>query len=31
MYQNAAEYTTLFKAAYDQYGELLKSLGIETK
>jgi tripartite-type tricarboxylate transporter receptor subunit TctC len=31
MYQNAAEYTTWFKAAYDQYGQLIKSLGIETK
>jgi hypothetical protein len=31
MYQTAAEYTTWFKAAYDQYGQLIKSLGIEAK
>jgi tripartite-type tricarboxylate transporter receptor subunit TctC len=31
MYQNAAEYTAWFKAAYDQFGVLNKSLGIEAK
>jgi tripartite-type tricarboxylate transporter receptor subunit TctC len=31
MYQNAAEYTVWFKQAYDQFGMLYKSLGIETK
>jgi len=31
LYQNAAEYTAWFKAAYDQYGQLIKTLGIETK
>jgi len=31
LYQTAAEYTTWFKAAYDQFGQLYKSLGIETK
>jgi tripartite-type tricarboxylate transporter receptor subunit TctC len=31
LYQNAAEYTTWFKAAFDQYGQLNKSLGIEAK
>jgi tripartite-type tricarboxylate transporter receptor subunit TctC len=31
LYQNAAEYTVWFKAAYDQFGQLNKTLGIETK
>jgi tripartite-type tricarboxylate transporter receptor subunit TctC len=31
MYQNAADYKVWFKQAYDQFGELYKSLGIETK
>jgi len=31
MYQNAPEYTVWFKKAYDQFGDLYKSLGIETK
>jgi tripartite-type tricarboxylate transporter receptor subunit TctC len=31
MYQNAADYTVWFKKAYDQFGDLYKSLGIETK
>lgn len=31
MYQNADEYKVWFKAAYDQFGMLYKSLGIETK
>ena len=31
LYQTGAEYTTWFKAAYDQYGQLNKSLGIEAK
>ena len=31
MYQNAAEYTPWFKGAYDQFGSLVKSLGIEIK
>jgi tripartite-type tricarboxylate transporter receptor subunit TctC len=31
LYQSAAEYTTWFKAAYDQYGRLIKTLAIETK
>jgi tripartite-type tricarboxylate transporter receptor subunit TctC len=31
LYQTAAEYTAWFKAAYDQFGQLYKSLGIETK
>ena len=30
-YQNAEEYKVWFKAAYDQFGTLYKSLGIETK
>jgi tripartite-type tricarboxylate transporter receptor subunit TctC len=30
-YQNAAEYTVWFKQAYDQFGMLYKTLGIETK
>ncbi len=31
MYMNAAEYKVWFKQAYDQYGELVKTLGAETK
>ncbi len=31
MYQTAAEYKAWFKQAYDQFGSLYKSLGIETK
>jgi tripartite-type tricarboxylate transporter receptor subunit TctC len=31
MYQNAEEYKVWFKHAYDQYGELVKTLGGETK
>jgi tripartite-type tricarboxylate transporter receptor subunit TctC len=31
LYQNAAEYTAWFKDAYDQYGKLIKTLGIEIK
>jgi len=31
MYMNAAEYKVWFKQAYDQYGELVKTLGGETK
>jgi len=31
MYQNAEEYTPWFKQAYDQYGQLSKTLGIEVK
>ena len=31
MYQGAEEYKVWFKQAYDQYGMLYKSLGIETK
>ncbi len=31
LYQTATEYTPWFKAAYDQGGQLIKSLGIETK
>jgi len=31
MYQNAEEYTIWFKAAYDQFGSLVKTLGIEIK
>jgi tripartite-type tricarboxylate transporter receptor subunit TctC len=31
MYQGANEYKVWFKKAYDQFGELYKSLGIETK
>jgi tripartite-type tricarboxylate transporter receptor subunit TctC len=31
MYQSAEEYKTWFKQAYDQYGQLIKTLGIETK
>jgi tripartite-type tricarboxylate transporter receptor subunit TctC len=31
MYQDAAEYKPWFRKAYDQFGELYKSLGIETK
>lgn len=31
MYQDAKTYTTWFKAAYDQYGDLIKKMGIETK
>jgi tripartite-type tricarboxylate transporter receptor subunit TctC len=31
LYQNAAEYTPWFKAAYDQGGTLIKTLGIEIK
>jgi len=31
MYQTAEEYTTWFKQAYDQYGQLSKTLGIEIK
>lgn len=30
-YQSAAEYTVWFKQAYDQFGMLLKTLGIEAK
>jgi tripartite-type tricarboxylate transporter receptor subunit TctC len=28
LYQNAAEYTKWFKQAYDQYGQLMKGMGI---
>jgi tripartite-type tricarboxylate transporter receptor subunit TctC len=31
MYQTGEEYKVWFKQAYDQFGELVKSLGIETK
>ena len=31
MYQGADEYKVWFKQAYDQFGALYKSLGIETK
>ena len=31
LYQNAAEYTAWFKQAYDQYGQLMKTMGIQTK
>ena len=31
MYQNAEEYKVWFRQAYDQFGTLYKSLGIETK
>ena len=31
MYQNAAEYTVWFKGAYDQFGTLVKTLGISIK
>jgi len=31
MYMNAAEYKVWFKQAYDQYGELIRTLGAETK
>ncbi len=31
MYQNAAEYKVWFKGAYDQFGSLVKTLGIEIK
>ena len=31
MYQTAAEYKVWFKQAYDQFGALYKTLGIETK
>jgi tripartite-type tricarboxylate transporter receptor subunit TctC len=31
MYQNAEEYKAWFKQAYDQFGTLYKSLGIDTK
>jgi putative tricarboxylic transport membrane protein len=31
MYQTAEEYKVWFKQAYDQFGQLVKSLGIETK
>ncbi len=31
MYQNAAEYQVWFKQAYDQFGSLVKTLGIEIK
>ncbi|HWI15274.1 MAG TPA: tripartite tricarboxylate transporter substrate binding protein, partial [Burkholderiales bacterium] len=31
MYQNAEEYKVWFKQAYDQFGTLYKSLGIDTK
>ena len=31
MYQSAEEYKVWFKQAYDQFGSLYKSLGIETK
>jgi tripartite-type tricarboxylate transporter receptor subunit TctC len=31
MYQGAEEYRVWFKQAYDQYGTLIKTLGIETK
>ena len=31
MYQNAAEYKVWFKQAYDQFGSLYQTLGIETK
>ncbi len=30
-YMNAADYTVWFKKAYDQFGDLYKTLGIETK
>jgi hypothetical protein len=30
-YMNAAEYNVWFKQAYDQFGSLYKTLGIETK
>jgi tripartite-type tricarboxylate transporter receptor subunit TctC len=31
LYQNAAEYTAWFKQAYDQYGQLMKTMGIQMK
>jgi hypothetical protein len=31
MYMNAAEYKPWFKQEYDRYGELIKTLGVETK
>jgi tripartite-type tricarboxylate transporter receptor subunit TctC len=31
MYQGAAEYKVWFKQAYDQFGSLYKTLGIETQ
>lgn len=31
LYQEAEEYKVWFKQAYDQYGQLIKTLGIETK
>jgi len=31
LYQNAEEYKVWFKQAYDQFGSLVKTLGIETK
>ncbi len=31
MYQGPEEYRTWFKQAYDQFGQLIKTLGIETK
>ena len=31
MYQGSEEYLAWSKQAYDQYGQLIKSLGIETK
>jgi len=31
LYQDAEEYKVWFKQAYDQYGQLIKALGIETK
>jgi hypothetical protein len=31
MYQGPEEYRGWFKQAYDQYGQLIKTLGIETK
>jgi tripartite-type tricarboxylate transporter receptor subunit TctC len=31
LYQDAKTYDSWFKAAYDQYGSLIKRLGVETK
>jgi len=31
MYQTSEEYKVWFKQAYDQFGSLVKSLGIEIK
>ncbi len=31
LYQNAAEYTAWFKQAYDQYGQLMKTMDIQMK